>query len=1232
MTNGRENSAAAAAAQPACCPDCGRRVEVDTGLCPACLAGLFFSGEEAAPLAMDEPVREAGDMVGCYRLVEPVGEGGFAIVYRAEQEQPIRRQVALKLLKPGVDSRMVTARFEAERQALAMLEHPHIARVLDAGTTPDGRPFFVMDLVEGLPVTLFCESQRLGLEERLRLFLDVCSGIEHAHAKGVIHRDLKPSNVLAARGGEGGQARATIIDFGIAKALWQELTTRTLYTSPRLMLGTPQYMSPEQALHGGLDVDTRADVYSLGALLYEMLTARPPLEGAKTAAPGLEEWLRRIREQVPARPSRALSATLAARQGRAAVVRRVENEFDWVVLKALEKERSRRYQTVRELAEDVRRFLDDEPVTARPPSLGYQARKFVKRRRLQVALAALALGMLFAVSLLGAMLAVRAERAEKETRAAFSLADATAAHEKARGDRYGEAVALLCRALRLHPENREAAHRLLTLLAGAPAGVLAGPALRFEDSASHGIFLPPDGSRILTAHPRRGALMLWDWSPERASLARALKAPGTLSAFALSADGRLAAVGCEGGEGFEARAWSLESGEPAGPPIVPGSLASAAGALPHPGCTALAFSPDGGTLHTASTDQKIRAWRLADAALLWEAACAGVPHSLDASADGLRVAAAVDARLLLLDAADGRVVSDAIVQRHRVAGVRFTRDGKKVLATGGDTFAPALDALTGQRHGDLQHFERLLVLALSPREERAATGGEDGHVRLRTLKGVHLGAARLPQAVCALEFSPDGRQLAAGSQDSGPLVAVLDAGTGRELGPPLQMQTPALGFSFHPDGWRLLVTRHVEEAAVFDTRPRQMRPRVLDAGRPVVHAGFLPSGAPFVLTAEGGLLRWVPGGGDEPVEWFSCGVRPAAHVFRKKLALVAAGGSLRLLDLEAGGVRHELELPAPAGAVYLTPQGRHFLVMDEKSAGFTLHESAGGRPLHDWRSTAGPLTAMTCGEDGTRVFTAHGGGRVLFHDLRAGSVREASALEGGQVLQLQLSPDESRLLGSSTDPLLRLWDTASAMPAAGEQPPRHPGNGGWGGIRALFSRNTEEFFSFNAWDSRVRAFHSRNGAPSGPSLAHAGTVTHAAQSPGGSLLLTAEHEGRLSLWHLDRNLPAAAEMRFPSPVAALAFSADGLLALAAGADGVLHLWPLPPEQPGPLPEVFLRFAEGFGRWHLTPENVLQETSFEAFDAARRELLALPDARGDALRAWMKWLASDPDQRPAWPEG
>jgi serine/threonine protein kinase len=375
-----------------------------------------------------------GTQIGPYKLIKELGEGGMGAVYLAEQEQPIRRQVALKIIKPGMDSEQVIARFEAERQALTMMDHPNIARVFEAGTTAAGRPYFVMELVGGVPMTRFCNEHRLTIGERLQLFATVCEAIQHAHAKGVMHRDIKPGNVLVAM--QDGKPVPKVIDFGLAKAIGQSLTDQTQLTQLGAIVGTLEYMSPEQADPSGVGVDTATDVYSLGVMLYELLTGTTPLDLATTRGTGgVLEVVLRIHEEDPPRPS-ARVAALGDRLATVAAERKTEparlakvvgGELDWIAVKALEKDRKRRYETASEFAKDVQRYLNDEPVEACPPTMGYRVGKFVRKNRVLAAFVAL---LMLAVPVLAwglyavnnARLAnLRALTAEKGTRKAVRL-------------------------------------------------------------------------------------------------------------------------------------------------------------------------------------------------------------------------------------------------------------------------------------------------------------------------------------------------------------------------------------------------------------------------------------------------------------------------------------------------------------------------------------------------------------------------------------------------------------------------------------------------------------------------------------------------------------------------------------------------------------------------------------------------------------------------------------------
>jgi serine/threonine protein kinase len=417
----------------ACAGDPARRAAVEALLRASVGATGFL---ECPAATLDEPARDRpGTVIGPYKLLEQIGEGGFGVVFMAEQTEPVRRKVALKILKPGMDTRQVVARFEAERQALALMDHPHIARVFDGGATPTGRPYFVMELVKGVPITAYCDRHQLTPRQRLALFVGACQAVQHAHQKGIIHRDLKPSNVLVTVHDTAPVVK--VIDFGIAKPLGQDLTDKTLFTGFAQMVGTPLYMSPEQAGQSGLDVDTRSDIYSLGVLLYELLTGTTPFDKRRFKQAACDEIRRIIREEDPPRPSTRLSESKDALPAVAAqrhmepakLTRLVRGELDWIVMKAMEKDRNRRYESASAFATDVQRYLTDEPVLACPPSAAYRFGKFARRNKTTlVTLTVLGLAAIVAAgSLVVSHARISAESGEK----AKALAAAKASEQQA---------------------------------------------------------------------------------------------------------------------------------------------------------------------------------------------------------------------------------------------------------------------------------------------------------------------------------------------------------------------------------------------------------------------------------------------------------------------------------------------------------------------------------------------------------------------------------------------------------------------------------------------------------------------------------------------------------------------------------------------------------------------------------------------------------------------------------
>ena len=432
----------------ACGGDLDLRQRVETLLSAADEADGFLPD---TPTPRTTPLSEGpGTMIGRYKLLQNIGEGGMGVVYMAEQKEPVKRRVALKIIKLGMDTRQVVARFEAERQALAMMDHQNIARVLDAGATDTGRPYFVMELVHGVPITDYCDQNRLTTGERLGLFMAVCLAVQHAHQKGVIHRDIKPSNILVTL--HDSVPVPKVIDFGIAKATQQELTEKTLFTQFRQMIGTPAYMSPEQAEVSGLDIDTRADIYSLGVLLYELLTSKTPLDEKELLSGGYDEIRRRIKEEEPLRPSTRARTLQDKERTTVAEHRKVDpsrfgselkGDLDWIVMKALEKDRTRRYDTAKGFANDVRRYLSHQPVEAAAPSLWYRSRKFVVRHRAAVATVSLITLALTSGTVVSTWQAIRATRASEREQAAHENAldalDAARAAED-RANREAEAA------------------------------------------------------------------------------------------------------------------------------------------------------------------------------------------------------------------------------------------------------------------------------------------------------------------------------------------------------------------------------------------------------------------------------------------------------------------------------------------------------------------------------------------------------------------------------------------------------------------------------------------------------------------------------------------------------------------------------------------------------------------------------------------------------------------------
>ncbi|MHC1765621.1 MAG: protein kinase [Verrucomicrobiia bacterium] len=725
----------------ATCPNCGGALPTGAlrGGCPRCLGRVILNVPPAVPndLAFTE---QAGDQIGPYKLLERIGEGGCGVVYLAEQEEPIRRQVALKVIKEGMDTKRVIARFEAERQALALMEHPNIAKVLDAGSTRSGRPYFVMELVRGTRITDYCDQQHLSTHARLRIFIRICQAIQHAHQKGIIHRDIKPSNILVAH--EDGTPVPKVIDFGIAKATEQRLTEETLFTALEQFVGTPAYMSPEQA---GLssepsgDLDTRSDIYSLGVLLYELLTGHTPFDTKALLAQGLDALRKTIREQEPLRPSTKLRQTQSTHReagGPSCIEDRpakIETDLDWIVMKCLEKDQSRRYETASALAADLERHLSHEPILARPPSTVYRMRKAVRRHRLSFA----AGGTVVLALLLGAVIAswqaVRVTQTAAVLRLNVYAADMRAADIAVRQENLGLARQLL----RAHiPTSGEKDLRgvewrylwqkaqgdeaILFELEDAPiqadlspnGRLLAtlierGDKAQIWDSESRRVVQdfslrePPLRVRRLAFHPQLPLIALhaldrltvWNTDTWQPVMEEAPAVPGETVyiggdlhgvELCFSGDGQvLGRLNTEGFETWQVQGWKkiLRAGEIPIEYKVWNRLV-----LNRDGSECIYSSKgDSSSIYNARHDSSIRWWSLQTKSLLWQFDDVDLPFSLEISPNGRWLAAGtIRGRILVWSLPERRLTVDYPAHQASVFALAFSPDGEWLASGGAD--------------------------------------------------------------------------------------------------------------------------------------------------------------------------------------------------------------------------------------------------------------------------------------------------------------------------------------------------------------------------------------------------------------------------------------------------------------------------------------------------------------------------------------------------------------------
>ena len=1002
-------------------------------------AGDFMATSEAADspgsrFGLDHEASDpAADLIGTqiddYKILQEIGEGGFGVVYMAEQLRPVRRRVALKVVKPGMDTRQVVARFEAERQALAMMSHPNISQVLDAGSTESGHPFFVMELVKGVPITEFCDQNRYSNRQRLELFLQVCAAIQHAHQKGVVHRDIKPSNILVTQ--QEGSPVPKVIDFGIAKAMNQMLTEKTLFTAYGQMIGTPQYTSPEQAEMSGLDIDTRSDIYSLGVLLYELLTGATPIDRNEFKDVGFSEMQRLIREREPTKPSMAVSVMCQSstevakyRQQRPEhLISEIKGDLDWIVLKALEKDRSRRYATANGFAEDIGRYLRNEPVGASPPTTGYLLGKFARRHRgaMAAVLAVIAALLIGAAGMTFLFLEAQADRREavrasgvaeqqrQEAEAArelaqeygtrlketFSRSDFEVASKllSARDDH--KALAYLARSMRTDPVFRPSAQLLIDTLRQRNFDLGSEQVFRHENPIEH-MELAPLSDFLLT---RSSDGVICVWNTESGESQRKLGQENPLRSATFTPAGKHLLTLSE--EGI-VRVLRMPELTTVGSPIVPDGGARE---------MQLAMKPDAGlAIATLSARGRLRVW------------------------DGLASRPTTDPLSLPRDAP--------------IKFFRFNSTGSRLYAWGSSDWVGSWDLQTGKPTGVFVPLENSTQLVLSVEQGRLGVVGS-------SRKSLRIYDLESGQQVNQLEF--DEPVVSAPVLNASQTRLLLRCrGTGRTSGSYNQMITLVVDWQEAK-----LIDRQLE--VVFESR-KTSRPR-----QPVVHlgAGFRasPAGDSHVLLRDvrGGDLRKTiklaarlenpPG--DEAVMSFSpSGDRLAVNLDDHRFAIYRT----------AGGRLDSVCAPQkiPFRRLMFSPDGQR-LVTVTADGGLQLWNVATGQALSPILPHDGSPDEIVFSADGERIFTTdivrrgreiiqgvvrswdirQGGqmnerlnlpllllrafkissgnrlplvtraGEVLLLDLDARQVVRTFSIDGSGLVQAKISRDDTRLVASS---------------------------------------------------------------------------------------------------------------------------------------------------------------------------------------------------------------------------
>lgn len=995
----------------------------------------------------------SGDRIGRYKLLQVIGEGGCGVVYMAEQEEPVRRRVALKIIKMGMDTKSVVARFEVERQALAMMDHPNIAKVLDAGATLTGRPYFVMELVRGIRVTEYCDQNNLPTEDRLKLFIQVCRAIQHAHQKGVIHRDIKPSNILVTL--HDGVAVPKVIDFGIAKATDQRLTDKTLFTEFQSFIGTPAYVSPEQAEMSGLDMDTRSDIYSLGVLLYELLTGKTPFDPDQLMRAGLDDMRRTIRETEPPRPSTRLGTMLHAELTATAkrqqseppkLVSIIRGDLDWIVMKCLEKDRTRRYETTALLAMDIERYLNQEPVFAHAPSKLYLLQKMMRRNKATfvggaAVTVALIAGLITSMWLFlrerdarkDAVVAVK-EQAHLRSEAEQARANETQQHERAEAERRTALRTAYNSDMNLIPQAMAANNfgRVINLLnRHRPKGKSETPSsasgseqdlrqwewryfwnqfqsdaafsLPRQSNAVSSVAISPDGRFLASSSSGMpgmpGMLKLWDLFRRAEAATFQLEGPGSAFAFSPKGD-RLAATFNEGRRRTIVKVLAL-----------PGREITAV--FPHDGgVQSLAFSPDGAKLLTIGQDLAVRVWDFGTKQLtlqtqvkrqgegFWRAEALFSP-------DARRLAIGDESgRIRIIDVATGAETGSVAAFEGAIAAMAFSPDGGFLAATAfvTETNIKLFSTQTGVEEGQLVgHASWVKGVTFSSNGNRLVSAGADQTIRIWDIpERRELAALRghMSEVNCVAVTS-DAKTIVSGCKD-GTLFG-WDAERIEHKKPFDTLPIPIASIEFFPGGQAMLSVNGDGTVSLWDLGTLHESERISALGNRVTRLLVSTDGVRLYAGTQDGEIK--------VLDW-------ATRLIITNLAGFQGRGFPNTGRFPGGG--------SPSGPVGLADDGRTLIAA---SAGSTvrLWDTASWQQKASWKvAEGGPLRAsqIILSPDQRFLLVAGFGGTIDFRNLANGQPEATLVGQNSGIWGITFSPDGSLLATASWEGTVTLWNVS----------------------------------------------------------------------------------------------------------------------------------------------------------------------------------------------------------------